>query len=125
MDDFKELKKQYDELLAKVMNESDQTARDADIAQLMILKQKMADELTASLSSTGDDMDAKRQVLLAELVRIQSDYNGLAESGDKLKTLKQIRDHQQGKLQPFSFSTYEIGLVVASIALVALIFIRR
>jgi hypothetical protein len=125
MSDFKSLKKEYDDLLQKATNEPDQTARDADIAQLIILKQKMADAITSSLGTAGEEMGEKRQLLLAELARIQYDYNGLLESGDKLKTLHQIRDYEQGKSQPISFSMYEIGLGVASVLLVALLFIRR
>lgn len=70
-------------------------------------------------------MDAKRQVLLAQLAQIQYDYNGMQEADDKLTTLKKIRDYQLGKIQPISFSMYEIGLGLASILLIALIVIRR
>jgi hypothetical protein len=67
MSDFNSLKKEYDDLLQKATNEHDQTARDADIAQLIILKQKMADAITSSLGSAGEEMGEKRQLLLAEL----------------------------------------------------------
>jgi hypothetical protein len=125
MDDFNSLKAEYDALLDKATTETNQSDRDADIARLMILKQKMADAITSSLGSSGDQLGEKRQVLLAELARIQYDYNGMLESDDKLKTLKQIRDYQQGKIQPISFSMYEIGLGLASLLLLALIVIRR
>jgi hypothetical protein len=49
----------------------------------------------------------------------------MQEADDKLTTLKKIRDYQLGKIQPISFSMYEIGLGLASILLIALIVIRR
>jgi hypothetical protein len=125
MSDFNSLKRQYDELLAKALAETDASARAADIAQLKALNEKMADAITQSVGSSGDEMGAKREILLAELARIQYDYNGLQEGGDDLKTLKQLRDYENGKLNYFSFSTYEIGLGVASVALLVLLFIRR
>ena len=125
MDDFNSLKAEYDALLDKATTESNQSVRDADIAKLMILKQKMADAITSSLGSSGDQLDAKRQVLLAQLAQIQYDYTGMQEADDKLETLKKIRDYQLGKIQPISFSMYEIGLGLASILLIALIVIRR
>jgi hypothetical protein len=125
MGDFNSLKAQYDALLAKTLAETDASARAAYVAELKTLNEKMADAITQSVASSGDEMGEKREILLAELARIQYDYNGLQEGGDKLKTLQQLRDYQNGKRNYFSFSTYEFGLGIASLALLVLLFIRR
>ena len=118
MSTFAELKTEYDELLAKALEERDTTQRQKYVDQLMALKQQMADSLHEEISKTS--IEDQKKILVDQLVRIQHEYSGVLESTDKLETLRRL--HEQ--IQPSFFGYYEMAFGVACLALVGLLLAR-
>lgn len=128
-----ELKATYEaqmEEYRRLANEAtiDSTKIDANVEKLKTLNAEIADTLDKMItlmSKTGFDMNSEvtQSELLAKLQRIQKDYNGLAQTTDKLETLRRIKEFESAK-ESSSIFIYLISIGILAIILLLFMFFR-
>ena len=64
-----------------------------------------------------------RDELIAKLIRIQRDYNGLIVSTDQLETLRRIRNHETTKFDS-TFTLYLWAFLLLSIVLIVVLLFK-
>lgn len=113
---------QYDAAVAAALATNDASK----LAEIRTLNQEISnvlESMLADLTMNGDDktIGAQRSQLLANLNRIQRDYNGLSEKTDSLELLRRIREGETGASRDelmmylFGFFLICIGILAMSI----------
>ena len=99
------------------------------LPQIQSVNQQIAAVLDQMITQTqyappGPNSDTYRDQLVEQLTRIQSDYNGLKNNTDALKTLRRIRSFQDTSWQS-TLALYLTGFLVVAILLVLVMLFRR
>jgi hypothetical protein len=99
------------------------------LPQIQSVNQQIAAVLDQMITQTqyvppGPNSDTYRDQLVEQLTRIQSDYNGLKNNTDALKTLRRIRSFQDTSWQS-TLALYLTGFLVVALLLVLVMLFRR
>lgn len=113
---------QYDAAVTAALA-TDDASKLATIRALNQEISKILESMLADLTMKGDDktIGAQRSQLLANLNRIQRDYNGLSEKTDTLELLRRIREGETGvnreqlMMYLFGFFLICVGILAMSI----------
>ena len=121
------LRSQYTDLV----NQGAQTPAQIQtlLPQIQSVNQQIAAVLDQMITQTqyvppGPNSDTYRDQLVEQLTRIQSDYNGLKNNTDALKTLRRIRSFQDTSWQS-TLALYLTGFLVVALLLVLVMLFRR
>ena len=99
------------------------------LPQIQSVNQQIAAVLDQMITQTqyappGPNSDTYRDQLVEQLTRIQSDYTGLKNNTDALKTLRRIRSFQDTSWQS-TLALYLTGFLVVALLLVLVMLFRR